>query len=202
LLLTLILSGLIQSTDLVAQKKSPLVHVVFSTDLGDFEVAVDRERAPVTAANFLRYVDAGHYNGGIFHRTVKLDNQPGNKVLIEVVQAGANSSSGPDFPAIALERTNKTGITHRDGTISMARDAADTATSDFFICINDQPSLDFGGKRNPDGQGFAAFGHVISGMDVIKKIQASPADGQKLTPPVRIISAKRKSAVVKSKIGK
>jgi peptidyl-prolyl cis-trans isomerase A (cyclophilin A) len=202
LLLMLTLSGLLQTTQLFAQKKSPLVRVVFSTDLGSFEVAVDTERAPVTTANFLRYVDAGHYNGGIFHRTVKLDNQPDKKVLIEVVQAGANPSSGPDYPAIALERTNKTGITHRDGTISMARDAADTATSDFFICINDQPSLDFGGKRNPDGQGFAAFGHLVSGMDVIRKIQASPADGQKLTPPVRIISAKRKNDVAKSKLGR
>ncbi|MCU1306635.1 MAG: peptidyl-prolyl cis-trans isomerase cyclophilin type [Acidobacteriaceae bacterium] len=201
-LLMLIFSGLLQTSNLFAQKKSPLVHVIFSTDLGDFEVAVDSERAPVTTANFLRYVDAGHYNGGTFHRTVKLDNQPDNKVLIEVVQAGTNPNSGPDFPAITLEGTNKTGITHRDGTISMARDAADTATSDFFICINDQPSLDFGGKRNSDGQGFAAFGHVISGMDVIKKIQASPVDGQKLTPPVPIISAKRKNEVVKSKIGK
>jgi peptidyl-prolyl cis-trans isomerase A (cyclophilin A) len=84
----------------------------------------------------------------------------------------------------------------------MARDEADTATSDFFVCINDQPSLDFGGKRNPDGQGFAAFGHVVSGMDVIRKIQAAPADGQKLTPPVRIISAHRKSEAAKSKLGK
>ena len=83
----------------------------------------------------------------------------------------------------------------------MARDAADTATSDFFICINDQPQLDFGGKRNTDGQGFAAFGNVVSGMDVIRKIQAAPADGQTLTPPVRIISTKRKSEAANSKLG-
>jgi len=198
---------LLISSQLFAQHKTPsIVHVVFFTDLGDFEVAVDTARAPATAANFLKYVDGGFYNGGVFHRTVKLDNQPGKNVLIEVVQAGANPSSGTGFPAIALERTNKTGITHRNGTISMARDAADTATSDFFICINDQPSLDFGGKRNPDGQGFAAFGNVVSGMDVVRKIQAAPADGQKLTPPVRILSAKRKDAPKnepgKSKLGK
>jgi peptidyl-prolyl cis-trans isomerase A (cyclophilin A) len=202
LLLLLFLSGFFQSTEMFAQKRSPLVHVIFSTDLGEFEVAVDSERAPVTAANFLRYVDAGRYSGGIFHRTVKLDNQPDKKILIEVVQAGANPASGPDFPAITLERTSKTGIAHRNGTISMARDAADTATSDFFVCINDQPSLDFGGKRNPDGQGFAAFGYIVSGMDVIRKIQASPADGQKITPPVLIISAHRKNEVAKSKLGK
>jgi peptidyl-prolyl cis-trans isomerase A (cyclophilin A) len=81
----------------------------------------------------------------------------------------------------------------------MARDSADTATSDFFICINDQPSLDFGGKRNPDGQGFAAFGKVVSGMDVIRKIQVAPAEGQTLTPAVRIISARRKIAAVGKK---
>jgi peptidyl-prolyl cis-trans isomerase A (cyclophilin A) len=178
----------------LGESKKKSVHVIFTTDLGTFEVSVDMEHAPLSAANFLRYVDGGFYNGGIFHRTVKLNNQPDKKVLIEVVQAGADPKHGPGFPAIPLERTNRTGLLHRDGTISMARDAADTATSDFFICINDQSSLDFGGQRNPDGQGFAAFGKVVSRMDVIRKIQAAPADGQKLTPPVRIISAKRKVA--------
>jgi peptidyl-prolyl cis-trans isomerase A (cyclophilin A) len=89
---------------------------------------------------------------------------------------------------VPLERTSVTGLRHLDGTLSMARDGPDTATSDFFICIGDQPSLDFGGKRNPDGQGFAAFGHVVGGMDVVRRIQAAPADGQSLTPPVRIRS--------------
>jgi peptidyl-prolyl cis-trans isomerase A (cyclophilin A) len=191
--MVLVICGIFQSAQLFAKDRTPsLVHVIFSTDLGDFEVAVDPEHAPVTTANFLRYVDGGFYDGGIFHRTVKLDNQPGKNVLIEVVQAGANPAKGSGWAAIPLERTNKTGISHHDGTISMARDSADTATSDFFICINDQLSLDFGGKRNADGQGFAAFGRVWRGMDVIRKIQASPTEGQTLTPPVRIISAKRR----------
>jgi peptidyl-prolyl cis-trans isomerase A (cyclophilin A) len=198
--MVLLLCGVFQSSRVFAKDRtSRIVHVAFSTDLGDFEVAVDPEHAPVTTANFLRYVDDGFYDGGIFHRTVKLDNQPGKNVLIEVVQAGANPAKGEGWAAIPLERTNKTGITHRDGTISMARDSADTATSDFFICINDQPSLDFGGKRNPDGQGFAAFGKVVSGMDVIRKIQVAPAEGQTLTPAVRIISARRKIAAVGKK---
>jgi peptidyl-prolyl cis-trans isomerase A (cyclophilin A) len=192
--MVLLVCGVLQSTQLFAKHRTPsLVHVIFSTDLGDFEVAVDPEHAPATTANFLRYVDGGFYDGGIFHRTVKLDNQPGKNILIEVVQAGANPAKGNGWAAIPLERTNKTGITHRDGAISMARDSADTATSDFFICINDQPSLDFGGARNPDGQGFAAFGNIVSGMDVIRRIQAAPAEGQKLTPPIRIISAHRKN---------
>ncbi len=166
--------------------------VVLRTTLGDIEVEVDGDRAPITAANFLRYVDGGYYEGGRFHRTVRLDNQPGKNVLIEVVQAGANPTPArPGFEPILLERTKDTGLRHRDGTVSMARDGPDTATSDFFICIGDQPELDFGGKRNPDGQGFAAFGRVVTGMDVVRKTQLQPADGQSLTPPVPILSAKR-----------
>ena len=73
----------------------------------------------------------------------------------------------------------------------MARDGPDTATSDFFICVTDQPSLDFGGQRNPDGQGFAAFGRVLKGMNVVRRIQLSRAHGQRLAPPVRIVSIRR-----------
>jgi peptidyl-prolyl cis-trans isomerase A (cyclophilin A) len=171
------------------------VTVVIVTDLGEIEAVVDAAHAPVTSANFLRYVDAGHYAGGRFHRTVRLDNQPGKAkdVLIEVVQAGADPArESQAFPPVPLERTNATGLRHLDGTLSMARDGPDTATSDFFICIGDQPSLDFGGKRNPDGQGFAAFGTVTKGMEVVRRIQASPADGQTLTPPVIIRSIRRR----------
>lgn len=167
------------------------VSVVIETAAGVIEAEIDTVHAPVSAANFLRYVDAGRYSGGQFHRTVKPDNQPNNLVKIEVIQAGA-ASGGVDFPAIALERTSVTGLLHRDGVLSMARDGPDTATSDFFICVGDQPALDFGGKRNPDGQGFAAFGRVVKGMDVVRKIQAAPASEQKLTPPVRIVKITRK----------
>jgi peptidyl-prolyl cis-trans isomerase A (cyclophilin A) len=166
--------------------------VVIETELGDIEVELEPERAPVTTANFLKYVDAGFYDGGRFHRTVKPDNQPDNAVKIEVIQGGVKPARTQDsFPPIRLERTNRTGLSHTDGTISMARDGPDTATGDFFICVGDQPSLDFGGKRNPDGQGFAAFGKVVRGMAVVKKIQTAPADGQKLTPPVKILKVKR-----------
>jgi peptidyl-prolyl cis-trans isomerase A (cyclophilin A) len=164
------------------------VRVLLRTDRGSIELFVDTARAPRTAANFLRYVEAGRYDGGAFHRTVRPDNQPGQAVKIEVVQAGP-AAGRPDFEPIALERTSVTGLRHLDGTLSMARDGPDTATSDFFICIGDQPALDFGGRRNPDGQGFAAFGRVVRGMDVVRAIQAAPADGQHLAPPVRIQSA-------------
>ena len=162
------------------------------TDLGSIVIEVDAEHAPATAANFLRYVDAGLYDGGRFHRTVTPGNQPDNKVKIEVIQGGIDATrEKEDGAPIALERTRDTGLAHRDGTVSMARAEPDTATSDFFICIGDQPSLDFGGARNPDGQGFAAFGRVVAGMDVVRAIQAAPADGQTLTPPLVIQRARR-----------
>jgi peptidyl-prolyl cis-trans isomerase A (cyclophilin A) len=173
-----------------AQESKP-IRVVIETQLGEIEVEIDAARAPVTAANFLRYVDAGYYTGGVFHRTVKLDNQPDKKVKIEVIQAGPDPERKELFPAIALERTNKTGLRHTDGAISMARDAPDTAQGDFFICIGDQPELDFAGKRNPDGQGFAAFGRVVRGMDVVRKIQQAPAEAQRLTPAVKILRIRR-----------
>jgi peptidyl-prolyl cis-trans isomerase A (cyclophilin A) len=180
---------------LTAQNERGLVRVVIETEMGEIEVEIDTSRAPITAANFLKYVDAGHYDGGRFHRTVKMDNQPDKKIKIEVIQAGVSpEKTKSDFPAIPLERTNKTGLLHKDGAISMARDGPDTATSDFFICINDQPELDYGGKRNPDGQGFAAFGRVVGGMDVVRKIQTAPAEAQSLKPPVRILRIRRKTA--------
>jgi peptidyl-prolyl cis-trans isomerase A (cyclophilin A) len=168
------------------------VRVLIQTDKGDIEVVLDAAKAPATVANFLKYVDGKFYDGGRFHRTVTPDNQPRNKVKIEVVQAGINPDRSKDeFPPIKLERTKDTGMAHKDGTISMARGGPDTATSDFFVCVGDQPELDFGGKRNPDGQGFAAFGRVVKGMDVVKTIQQAPADGQTLKPPVKILKVTR-----------
>ncbi len=169
------------------------VRVVVQTELGAIVLEVDTARAPNTAANFLRYLDAGHYDGGTFHRTVKMDNQPDSLVKIEVIQAGVNAARAKEgFPAIPIERTSVTGLRHTDGAISMARGQPDSATSGWFICINDQPSLDFGGARNADGQGFAAFGRVVQGMDVVRKIQHAPnTDAQLLTPPIKILKASR-----------
>ena len=176
----------------LADKKEDAVRVVIRTDLGDIQVDLAAKQAPVTVANFLKYVDGKFFDGGSFHRTVKPDNQPDNKIRIEVVQAGINPKKEKDqFPPIKLERTNHAKLAHKNGTISMARDGPDTAQADFFICIGDQPELDFGGRRNPDGQGFAAFGKVVKGLDVVKKIQAAPAEGQKLMPPVKILKIER-----------
>ncbi|MEO7987360.1 MAG: peptidylprolyl isomerase, partial [Gemmatimonadales bacterium] len=164
------------------------------TAVGDIEVEIDSAHAPITAANFLRYVDLQFYsNFGRFHRTVRADNQPDTRIKIEVIQAGLEPYRAQDFPPVPLERTGVTGLRHRDGTISMARDGPATATSDFFICIGDQPALDFGGKRNPDGQGFAAFGRVVRGMNVVNKIHDAPARDQTLQPVIPILGVARVS---------
>jgi peptidyl-prolyl cis-trans isomerase A (cyclophilin A) len=178
---------------LLAQlRRGERVRVRIETEKGDIEVELDAARAPATAANFLRYVDGGFYDGGRFHRTVRPDNQPGDKVKIGVIQAAVRPGKEKDeFPPVRLERTSRTGLRHRDGTISLARDGPDTATSEFFLCVGDQPELDAGGKRNPDGQGFAAFGRVVRGMAVVRAIQAAAADGQRLTPPVKILRVRR-----------
>ena len=169
------------------------VRVVIETEMGAFELEVDAGRAPVTSGNFLRYLDGGHYDGGTFFRTVHAENQLDDSIRIAVIQGGRNPDAEAEaFPAIALERTSETGLMHVDGAVSMGRTGPDTATDSFFICIGDQPSLDFGGMRNPDGQGFAAFGRVVAGMEVVRAIHAAPFEAQRLTPPVRIERAFRK----------
>jgi peptidyl-prolyl cis-trans isomerase A (cyclophilin A) len=166
--------------------------VQLQTTLGEIEVELYADKAPVTVTNFLRYVLEGFYRDGEFFRTVTLSNQPQDQVKIQVIQARAVASrQGELFPAIPLERTRDTGLKHLDGTLSMARAGADTAQDSFSICIGDQPDLDFGGKRNPDGQGFAAFGRVVRGMDIVRQIHAMPANGQQLTPAVKIQGAFR-----------
>jgi len=164
--------------------------IAIETEAGTIRVELDPQRAPATVANFLRYVNEHFFDGTAFYRAVTPDNQPTNPIKIEVIQGGANDSKQV-YPPIALERTSRTGIKHTDGTISMARNGPDTATSEFFICIGDQPALDEGGLRNPDGQGFAAFGHVVSGMDIVRRIQHAPVQGQMLTPPVIITRMSR-----------
>ena len=189
----LIVVSIVSIHTISCSNQNNFIHVVIQTELGDIEVAIDSINAPNTSVNFLKYVDEGFYSTGSFYRTVKLDNQPDNDVWIEVIQGGINREyRDKQFPPINLERTNQTHVKHEDGAISMARSGPDTATSAFFICIGNQPSLDFGGDRNPDGQGFAAFGKVSHGMEIIRNIQSSPAEGQRLTPAIKIINIKRK----------
>jgi peptidyl-prolyl cis-trans isomerase A (cyclophilin A) len=189
--MTRLLLALAIVAGIFGQETKP-VRVLIETEAGEIEAEIDTVRAPVTAANFLKYVDAGHFNGGRFFRTVRPDNQVDKPVKIAVIQAAANRERRPDFfPPIPLERTSVTGIAHTDGTLSMARAAPDTARDSFSICVGDQPSLDFGGARQPDGQGFAAFGRVVRGMDVVRKIQMAPATGETLAPAIGILRVKR-----------
>ena len=177
---------------IAAQDVKP-VRVVIETAAGEIEAEIDTVRAPITGANFLKYVDAGLFDGGRFFRTVRPDNQVDKPVRIAVIQAAASRDRRAEFfPAIPLERTSATGITHKDGTLSMARSTPDTARDSFSICVGDQPDLDFGGKRQPDGQGFAAFGQVVRGMDIVRTIQMGPAKGETLTPDVAIVRVRRK----------
>jgi peptidyl-prolyl cis-trans isomerase A (cyclophilin A) len=176
------------------QPRPVTVQVVFETARGEFTVEVDPVRAPVTTANFLKYVDGGFYDGGRFHRAVRPDTELRTDYPIQVIQGGINGERRGAAEMIPLERTNATGLTHVDGAISMARNGPDTASSDFFICIGEQPELDFGGKRNADGQGFAAFGRVIAGMDVVRKIQNAPVKPktETLDPTIAIVRATRR----------
>lgn len=167
------------------------VRIKIITEMGDIHAIIDLKNAPVTSNNFLRYVDAGLFDSASFYRVVRPDNQPDNPVKIEVIQGGRNEKEDKGFPPILHETTNVTGINHRDGTISMARNNPGSATSEFFICVGDQPELDYGGRRNPDGQGFAAFGKVTKGKDVVMRIQNIKSTGQYLEKPVLIISIKR-----------
>lgn len=162
--------------------------VALFTSAGEIDVRVDSAHAPKTAANFVANVRRGAFDGGTFFRTVltRPDNQPRNRVKIDVIQA-TNRPGFVPAPPVAFEPTSATGLRHRDGTVSMARDAAlDTAQTDFFICIGDQPSLDDGGRRSADHRGFAAFGQVVRGMDVVRAIHDAPHPNQNLTPPVVI----------------
>jgi peptidyl-prolyl cis-trans isomerase A (cyclophilin A) len=160
--------------------------IIISTTLGEIYARLNLKRAPVTSGNFLRYVDAGMFDSACFYRVVRIDNQPENPVKIEVIQGGRYEKEEKGFPPVNHETTRMSGIRHRNGTISMARSKPGSATSEFFICIGNQPELDYGGKRNPDGQGFAAFGKVIKGMNVVKRIHSSRAAGQYLEKPVLI----------------
>jgi len=165
--------------------------VLVQTERGDIVLQLFSDKAPVSSKNFLRYVKEHRYDGAGFYRVVRLDNQPDKKVKIEVIQGGLGDDSTKTLSRIVHETTAITGLKHLDGTLSMARNGPGTAGSEFFICINNQPELDYGGKRNPDGQGFAAFGKVLSGMNIVKQIQQEETGtGEKiqaLTKPVKII---------------
>lgn len=172
--------------------KDPRVRI--ETTFGDIDVELYPGKAPRTVAAFLSYVDSGFYKNSSFYRVLKEENQPSAAFKSELIQGGiwqTNYKKGTSLAGIPHEPTNKTGLLHTNGTISLARTTPGTASSEFFICVGDQPAYDYGGKANADGQGFAAFGKVIKGMDIVRKIHQQPDYEDAFDPPVAIFTIKR-----------
>ena len=186
------------SLSYAAPRETVTTNIAFKTSKGDIIIELYNQIAPITVDNFLRHLDGGYYDGISFYRTVTHQNDNGSP-KIEVIQGGLGNIDKP-FPAISHESTNITKLKHEDGTISMSRGEVNSATSDFFICIGSQQGLDFGGERNNDGQGFAAFGKVIEGMDIVRDINGMPSNkktdneyvkGQMINNPIIIEKAVR-----------
>lgn len=163
---------------------------IIKTSQGDILIELYPDKAPITVTNFLNYVDHQLYDGTTFFRVCTPENEKERKIKIQVIQGGEVPES-KQFKPIVLETTKLSGLKHKDGTLSMARDLPNSATSSFFICIGNQPELDYAGNRNPDGQGFAAFGKVTKGMKVVRKIQEQKDKGQYLVNPVMIYTTQR-----------
>ena len=164
-------------------------HVIIQTQAGDIEVELYPRMAPRTVAAFLSYVDSGFYKNSNFYRVLNEENQATGTDPSELIQGGiwrTNQAKAVSLPGVPHEPTQQTHLLHTDGVISLARQAPGTATTEFFICIGDQPGFDYGGKNNPDGQGYASFGKVVKGMDVVRAIYGMPEEGQSFTPPVLI----------------
>lgn len=193
-----ILAGFLALGAACNDQPAKLVRLDMHTSLGTIELELYPEKAPVTVENFLRLVDGGHLDGASFYRTISPENDNGTPP-ISAIQGGF-ADAGGGFPPIAHETTEQTGLLHVAGSISMARGEPGTASTEFFICIGAQPALDFGGERNPDGQGYAVFGRVVGGMDVVQAIHKAPAtkptdiayfENQLLDAPITIESVRR-----------
>ena len=169
-------------------------HVLIETKFGDIEIELYPAKAPKTVAAFLSYVDSGFYKNSSFYRVLKEENQPSASFKSELIQGGiwhTDYKKGISLPGIPHEPTNQTGILHKNGTISLARTTPGTAGSEFFICVGDQPAYDYGGAANADGQGFAAFGKVIKGMDIVRQIHRQPDFEESFDTPIEIFNIKR-----------
>ena len=195
----LTLAALLLPTAVSAQATT---NVVMTTDLGEIVIALETERAPVTAGNFLRYADEKRFDGTVFYRAMRLDWDPQPNGL---VQGGTQFDPERILPPIAHEPTSDTGIKHLAGTISMARYEPGSATGDFAIMLSPQPFLDADPAAEDEARrpGFAAFGHIVEGMEVVRAIFDAPVDpekgegamkGQMLAQPVKIVSVRRAPA--------
>jgi peptidyl-prolyl cis-trans isomerase A (cyclophilin A) len=176
--------------------KFATVRVAFQTSEGVIVLELEKQRAPITTANFLKYVDQKRWDGIVIYRATTIAQDP----LLGLIQGGARNDPKRILPPIAHEPTSKTGLSHTDGAISMARGKPGSANADFFIIVGPMTSLDADPKAAGDNLGYAAFGRVVEGMDVVRKILAAPVSptlgagimrGQMLAKPVKVISARR-----------
>ena len=177
-----------------ARPKTDNPHVEITTRFGDVEIELFPKQAPVTVAAFLSYIDSGYYNKSSFYRVLLDDNQLSYAPKSEIIQGGiwkANGQLLSKIPGIPHETTQQTKLSHTDGTVSLARLAPGSAHTEFFICVGDQPGYDFGGKNNPDGQGYAAFGRVVKGMDVVRRMYVAPERDGEFTPQIFIYRIRR-----------
>ncbi|WP_309643730.1 peptidylprolyl isomerase [Phenylobacterium sp.] len=188
-------AGLVLAAPRVASAAGGKPRVVIKTSRGSIVVELEARKAPITCANFLRYVDAKAYDEGSFFRASRTPGMPTEGTIV-----GAPPANVRPFPPIRHESTTKTGLRHLNGTLSLGRFATGTATSNIFICVGDQPYLDANPAEPGDNLGYAAFGQVVSGMAVVSKILSLPTNGatkfadqrgQWLKPPVSIISMRR-----------
>ena len=178
-----------------SNRNSDTPHILIKTPAGDIECELYPKKAPKTVTAFLAYVDSGFYNNASFYRVLNDDNQSSDAAKSELIQGGiwkSNHKKAVSLTGIPHETTQQTQILHKDGVISLARTTPGSATTEFFICIGDQPGFDFGGENNPDGQGYAAFGKVVKGLDVVRHLYARPENNQSFDPPIVIYDISRK----------
>jgi len=168
-------------------------HIIIKTNFGNVEAELYPEKAPKTVAAFLSYVDSGFFKNCSFYRVLFVESMASD-YNTGVIQGGiwqSNNKKAAALPGVAHEPPKQTGLSHTTGTLSLARSTPGTANSEFFICIGDQTGYDSSKKFNPDGLGFAAFGRVVSGMEIVRKIHTQPANGQAFIKPVTIVSIER-----------
>jgi len=175
-----------------SHKKYKNPHVEIQTNFGDIEVELFPDNAPKSVAAFLSYVDSGYYKDASFYRALNDDNQVTGNAETAILQGGIYQTKPTmNVPGIPHESTQQTKLTHKDGTISLARLAPGTASTEFFICIGDQKGFDYGGSNNTDGQGYAAFGQVVKGMELVRQFYTQPTNDDQLKKPIDILNIVR-----------
>lgn len=187
LLLILIMAGCVQP-----KYSEPAVKI--ETNFGDIIVELYPQKAPLTVKAFLSFVDSGFYKNSSFYRVLKGEDQPSSSFKTDLIQGGIwqiDYKKQMALKGVPLETTKLTGLHHLDGAISLARTSADSGNSEFFICVGNQPAYDYGGKANADGLGYAAFGKVVKGMDVVRQIQSQADNATTFTPPILIKNIQR-----------